>query len=248
MASDERPNAATLRAGDFRAILERLKVDPEREREWEAREKANLEHQKARRRHDMLRKLEIALGVRYQREAVSLDCYEVYDGRQSAVLRRVREIAADISRFVVGGTTIIFLGDVGTGKDHLMANLLFCAADAGHTIAYLQGQDLFARLRETMGDEAMETEKRVICELLAPEVLAISDPLPPDGDLSLWRREVLYRLIDKRYSARRSIWMTTNVMPSEADVAFSEPVWDRLQHNAQLLYCNWGSYRKPRQR
>jgi hypothetical protein len=98
-----------------------------------------------------------------------------------------------------------------------------------------------------MKDRALEEENRVIEELARPDVLGMSDPLPPKDQLGVWRCEVLLRLLDKRYRAMRPTWLSANLRSiGDADVAFTAAVWDRLQHESVVLFCSWGSYREPK--
>jgi DNA replication protein DnaC len=142
---------------------------------------------------------------------------------------------------------VIFFGTVGTGKDHLAAALLYAATDAGCLCRYTNGRELFARFRATMGDDAAENERKLVDDFAAPAVLAISDPTPPGSDMTAWQHDVLYRIVDRRYSLMRSTWITANLTRETADAALTEPVWDRLQQGAEVFVCDWGSYRERKQ-
>src|SRR5262245_15360443 len=98
-------------------------------------------------------------------------------------------------------------------------------------------------LRDRMGEDRMEA--KMFRDLSRPQILAISDPVPPAGELKAWRVECLYRLIDRRYRQLKSTWMTINATsPEDAEQNLSSPVWDRLQELAVLVPCFWPSYRE----
>lgn len=236
-------DTASLAPADFDAIARRAIgsriVSTDRAEQVRAQE----QHAANVRRETDLKALETALGSRYSRSAV--DSYAVYSAAQKSILARVDALAGRMSEIVANGTDILFMGTVGTGKDHLLARLLYRAVDVGASVRFVAGQELYGRLRGTMDSASMESERKVLDDFCKPDVLAISDPVPPAGDLSAWRREVLFRLIDRRYRARKGVWLTCNARSAaEADKMLSEPVWDRLQHGAEMLLCEWPSFRE----
>ena len=218
---------------------------PEEQAHRDAIEARNELHRKEFRAIASRAALATSLGQRYSIDRVALENYKVYDPRQGPALERIRRIGATIKEFVEEGRNLGLFGTVGTGKDHLLAYLLYQAAAAGFVCRYVNGQELFSRFRGTMGDGALETERTLLKEFSSPTVVAISDPLPPAGKLSDWNRQVLYRLLEARYRARQPTWITANITSeSNADESFTEAVWDRLQDDAELFFCDWPSFRE----
>lgn len=191
--------------------------------------------------------LERELGPRYSRDRTELNAYQVYDAKQGAAMKRILGVLAGLKDFVVQGRNLAMFGTVGTGKDHLLAYLLYQATTQGFSCRYANGQELFSRFRGTMDENSRETEKDVLSEFSRPDILALSDPLPPAGNNSDWRREIFYRLIDKRYRAMKGTWITANVTTATADQSFTEPVWDRIQQGAEVIVCDWQSFRERKQ-
>ena len=86
----------------------------------------------------------------------------------------------------------------------------------------------------------------MIAELARPDVLCLSDPLPPVGALTQFQATMLYRLVDARYSRGVPTICTVNVADdAEADERMGVPTWDRLCHGAWKLHCAWPTYRRP---
>src|SRR5262245_3453215 len=71
------------------------------------------------------------LGPRYAPERASLAMFRVYHPAQGAVLDRLRRLADCLAELAAAGSGLVFLGTVGTGKDHLLAAMLYQAARQG---------------------------------------------------------------------------------------------------------------------
>lgn len=139
---------------------------------------------------------------------------------------------------------LIFAGPSGSGKDHLMFYVLrFAVMKCGVRASWVDGQRLFSELRD--GITKNQTEREILSEHIKSDVLAISDPVPPSGQLSDHQRNTLYRLIDERYSHCRPIWMTVNAANAkELDERMGVQLVDRLLHDAVAVNCYWPSYRR----
>lgn len=176
------------------------------------------------------------LGARYSFDRTRLSRFEIYDQRQRVVIDALTAFLADESR------NLILFGPVGTGKDHLLAAALYHAARRGDSCRWVNGQEFYGSVRDRM--DSANSEADWFARWTAPHVLGISDPVQPVGELTPWRIELLYRLIDRRYRAMRATWVTLNVRSEEeADQRMSQQVFDRLREGAVVIPCFWPSYR-----
>ena len=184
------------------------------------------------------------LGARYSQNRVSLENFERYHPAQAKVLSEACQLAKHLTEFVLAGRGLILHGSVGTGKDQIMAALLYRAvSEHSLSVRWVNGLDLFGAVRDGMDDGRKEID--FFRTWSAPAILAISDPIPPLRDPSAWNIEILYRLIDRRYRNNKSTWMTLNAASvEEADEKLSAPVFDRLKEDAVILRCFWPSYRE----
>src|SRR5262249_17537751 len=130
-AADHETRIAGALDQTFERLRRRFTQTPEERDRFERREAANRAHHANPRRATTLHALPRELGTRYSRDRVSLDRFEVYDPRQPPVLQRVREIAEGMRGFIESGQSVAIFGPVGCGKDHLLAHLLYIAADEG---------------------------------------------------------------------------------------------------------------------
>ena len=220
------------------AVLRQARRDFDGERQ---RKQANMEHRKTVETSQAIKYLAETLGRRYAPNLASLEAFVVTNERQQQVLDRLR--AACVEHMVPRGDGLVFLGSVGTGKDHLLAAMLYAACRAGFRCRWMNAQEFYGDIRDRIDSGASEDARFKALSL--PDVLAISDPCPPAGGPTAWNLTQLYRLLDRRYRNMRSTWVTINARDeAEADEKLSAPVWDRLRENALILKCFWPSYRE----
>jgi DNA replication protein DnaC len=187
-------------------------------------------------------------GARYV--PATLDTYQTSNSEQVAVVSRLRAMQRDGIPNLHRGGGLLFYGPEGTGKDHLLfAMLRHAIIDCGYTATWRDGMGLQDEIRESIGDGGQSELRRRLCE---PQIMAISDPLPPRAgqsdkdDLSAWNLQFLRDVIDRRYSALKSTWFTFNGTSLDAlKAALLPPLTARIAADSTELLCSWRSNRKP---
>lgn len=183
----------------------------------------------------------VTVGARYR--GCTLDNFELSDEpparkAQEGVLARLRAFCA-----AGCGGGLLFFGPAGTGKDHLMVAALRNAAARKIACHWVSGVELYASWRDAIGEE--RNEHRDLAPLVRPSILAISDPIPPVGELTAHQAAKLFWLIDSRYRAAKPTWATLNAKSGDdASSKITAQIVDRLKHDALALACNWPSYRR----
>lgn len=175
---------------------------------------------------------------------------------QVATVEKLREYCTEMPYRIQRGESIVLFGPRGTGKDHLLMALAHAAIGLGKSVEWKNGMDLFGDVRDAMttGTE----EKRIVSELVRPDVLYLSDPLPviaggaangkTPGCLTDFQASMLFRILDGRYSRSKPTWVTVNVASGkELDERIGPQNADRLRDGALGIFCNWPSYRKAKQ-
>ena len=182
------------------------------------------------------------IGKRYYESR--LDNFNVSDPRQQVVVENLRKLVDRLPAHCAAGHSIAFLGPMGTGKDHLAVAMLYEAAKRhSMTVGWCDGQELFQEFRDRINDDKRELDK--IRELVRPDVLLISDPIPQSGAVTDFQQSILSRVIDRRYRELKPTWVTMNVANrEEAEKRLGAQTVDRLSEGAVNIVCNWGSYRK----
>lgn len=180
-------------------------------------------------------------GVRYER--CRFENFDCKSPEQTSARDAVSGFASAAKQHAADGHGLLLYGPVGTGKDHLMFAAIREACRAGLRVEWRNGLDWFGTLRDRIGKDV--DEEQTIRELVNCEVLALSDPLPPHGDLSSYQGQMLLRVIDRRYRRMKSTWVTMNVRDrAEATERMGAAVVDRLCDGALAVFCNWPSHRK----
>lgn len=173
-----------------------------------------------------------------------LSNYEVTTDKQKAVLERLTDYRDDLREFVKAGRGVVMFGPAGTGKDHLLMALAGAAiVREGLTVGWQNAMDWFGAIRDSFDGHRQEAD--LVDELSRPDVLLLSDPLPPFGKLTDFQANMLLRVVDKRYSMLRPTWITINCKSrAEAVERMGVQIVDRLSHDAVVCFCDWESYRK----
>lgn len=184
-------------------------------------------------------------GKRYS--ACGFDNYEILHSHQREVVEKLQTYGRASRSEIASGTGVLLFGPRGTGKDHLlMALAAKCARWSGRAVRWVNGNELFEDFkRVAMGEPSQIDQGDRSSSLVNCDVLWISDPLPPSGALSEFQQSALFRLIDKRYSDLKPVWVTLNVENAiEAETRMGGQVVDRLRHGAVTCRCHWPSFRE----
>ncbi len=194
-------------------------------------------------RGDEVRRLAKRLGARYLN--ASFGNYEIYHEKQQAVFDRLMEFARKMPEHLAGSGGLMLFGDPGTGKDHLLAALLKVAIGGhGLTVEWFDGGSLFDAFYSAIksDDDGLKDLTKSLCK---PHILAISDPQPPAGELSDSQIRRLRDVIDRRYRAGLSTWITTNIDNREdAERLLTAPLMQRIKEGSAKILCDWPTYRE----
>lgn len=167
---------------------------------------------------------------------------------QGDCVQAVKDFCLALPDRVRIGSGLVLFGPRGTGKDHLMVAAIYWAIlKHGYSVRWIDGRDLTQRLHAAVRFD--ESEKALVDKFVQPQILALSDPIPPRGDTSPYITEILQSIVDRRYRGMFPTWVTLNVANGEeAERRLSPPTVDRLRHDSLALYCGWQSYRERRRK
>jgi DNA replication protein DnaC len=169
------------------------------------------------------------------------------DDYQATVFRTSREWSNTFPHRQREAEGMVLFGPVGTGKDHLAFAAVGQALvdhDVVFSAHWLYGRDFFGTVRDRI--DSHDSEATLLRRLESIDVLVVSDPLPPFGDLTPFQADTFYRLVEARYARRKITICTLNVATDdEADRRLGAATWDRLCHRSWKMHCCWPSFRQP---
>ncbi|MCZ7532663.1 MAG: IS21-like element helper ATPase IstB [Acidimicrobiia bacterium] len=144
--------------------------------------------------------------------------------------------------FIKAGTPVVFLGDSGTGKTHLMIGTGIAACHTGLSVRYTTAAGLVNELVEAQDEHTLS---RLVGRYGRLDLLLIDElgylHLDPRG------AELLFQVITER-EERASIAVATNAPFSEWAATFTDPrlcsaIIDRLTFKANIIETGTDSYR-----
>ena len=183
------------------------------------------------------------IGARYTQ--ARLENFVITEETQRKAMALVRAYLHDIDAQMESGNGLVFYGPVGTGKDHLAIAAGREAICAGYTVCWRSAQKIFSDFRDSFSDDSGENEADLLRSLLLPEILIVSDSVPSHGGLTEFQGNVLYRIVNARYSELKPTWATLNVIDiAEAQRRVGMAAIDRLTHGATAVSCYWPSHRQ----
>jgi DNA replication protein DnaC len=181
-------------------------------------------------------------------EECTFDNYAAALPAQQKVVEACRQFIAGLS--VTGGSSLWLIGTPGTGKTHLGAAMVRSAIEDRDTgAALLSGREIVRMLRSTWGNRSTgrdftgwsQTEDELIDDFGRIGLLVIGEVGASFGSES--EQVQLFDVIDLRYRYRRPTVLLSNLGVKDVKGAVGDRSYDRLREGAQVLVCNWDSYR-----
>jgi DNA replication protein DnaC len=125
-------------------------------------------------------------------------------------------------------------GDVGSGKTTLAMLVSKHAIESGHSVAIYSLPRLLSRIRRTYDADPTELSYLEFFRRLTSVDLLHIDDLGAEKR-SDWVLEQLYAIVDERYSANRSMLMTTNLGEAALEEQIGKRTVSRLVEMCEKL-------------
>jgi DNA replication protein DnaC len=177
--------------------------------EVEAWEREQDEMQERYRKAEVERKFAISsLGERF--ENCRFETFAKRPGTEKAF-----RLAYDYAeRFeLYGAESLLIWGDPGNGKSHLAAAVCHKLKERGKIPVFQTMTELLERIRSTFRQQSKESEREIMTALQDCDLLVLDDI--GAEKVTDWTLDVLFRIIDGRYRAKKPTLFTTNFSPTE---------------------------------
>ena len=164
-----------------------------------------------------------------------------FDFTESAVKPAVIAALAK-GAYLESGEPVIFLGDSGTGKTHLLLGLGLAACEMGMSVRYTTCAKLVNELVEAADERALQ---RAVARYGRYDLLCLDEVGYIHTDVR--GAELLFQIITER-EEKASIALATNFPFTEWGTVFSDPrlasaVVDRVTFKATIIETGTNSYR-----
>lgn len=169
--------------------------------------------------------------------------------KQRKAIEQLKAYASEMKENLAAGKNVVLFGPSGTGKDHLVTALVGAAIgtinDERCSLCYSDGPSLFAAVRAEIGDDSLHSRDSIVYQFQMCWLVVLSDLVPPAAKLTDFQSDVVYRIVEHRYSSMLPMFLTINVRNrAELDAALGVAVSDRIIDDALTISCDWPSYRK----
>ena len=180
------------------------------------------------------------LFIHYKQEAPerffkeSLDTYKADDDEKRNALAKARLFVQAVK--CGGFQTLIFLGNVGTGKTHLACGII---RECGGL--YRLASSIVEELRRAKSFNADKTEAKILDAYGKTGLLIIDET--GRGAVAAEEQYMLYQIINERYNRRKPTVLISNQTKKEFLQYIGIAAADRLTESAQVVELTGKSYR-----
>lgn len=160
-----------------------------------------------------------------------------------------KKLIMDLSQmdFIRRKDSVLFVGDVGTGKSHLARSLAMKGCEKGFKVFYTTCADMLNDLNTGVYEKTLVKRMQ---KYVNPELLVIDEMGHDRLELEVTREaHLLFKVIDERYKQRRSLIFTSNVEEPDwadylGDPITTKAILDRIFHHSIVVRIKGPSYRE----
>ena len=149
--------------------------------------------------------------------------------------------------FIKHQESLLWIGDVGTGKSHIAQALGLIACEQGYKVLYTTCAALINDLNNGVFEKNLPKRLR---RYVNPDLLIIDEMGHDRLELQVTKEaHLLFKVVDERYLLNRSLIFTTNVEEKAwaeylGDPVSTRAILDRIFHHAVKIEIRGPSYRQ----
>lgn len=184
------------------------RIDAMRDRELASGREEALRAQGARKQAEIEARLGSAcIPTRYRE--LDFGTYPVKNEKAQFACNTLRSYAAQFAHARKHGTSVLLLGNAGTGKTGLALSLANAVVrDHGMTAVYMKAYGAIRHQRDTWGRKG-RTERDALDDLVQPDLLVLDEVGTNMGSAA--EMAMLFEVIDGRYGERRPTVLISNL-------------------------------------
>ena len=169
---------------------------------------------------------------------------------QAAIKKCCQKFAGNFKQHLEQGTSLVLLGNTGTGKTHLAAAIANqVMADLAGAVCAVKWPDFVKEIKYSWNRSAERpgrSEEEIIeaargCDLLCLDDLGVWEKSNP-----AFEKALLYDVVDNRYECLKPTIITTNLSKRDLGKVADARVISRFhQPPSRILAFSWDDYRRP---
>lgn len=169
--------------------------------------------------------------------------YTVESPEMAAARDTAKEYAQNFDEALEAGRSMIFCGNVGTGKTHLATAIGMAAMNAGKQVAFTTVMGAIRAIRQTWRKDSERSECEAINAFSLPDLLILDEVGQQYG--SDGEKVILFDIINSRYERQRPSLLISNLDVDGVRDFIGERAFDRLREGGgKVVVFDWGTYRK----
>ncbi len=140
------------------------------------------------------------------------------------------------------GSSLIFCGEVGTGKTHLAIGIAHEIMQSGKQAVFTSVMRAVRSVKETYSRNSEISEADAIESLVTPDLLILDEVGVQFG--SDTEKLILFEIINGRYESMRPTIVISNLAAGALESFLGARAFDRLREGGgKLVVFDWASYR-----
>ena len=170
----------------------------------------------------------------------SIENFSASDDFQISIKAKISKFIETLPNRLKSGSSLIFVGNVGTGKTHLAVSVAREAIKLGYTALFSSVSEI---IRETRLSWTTSRQREVFEHFTSCDLLIIDEVGVQSGTDN--ERNILFDIINQRYMDVKSTIIISNEEPNVLKDFLGVRVIDRLSENdGQIIGFKGKSYRR----
>lgn len=163
--------------------------------------------------------------------------------KSDVALRTAKSYAESFATVLENGQSLIFVGNVGSGKTHLASGIAHEILRQGYSALFSTVLSAVRTVKDTYRRDSIKTESEAIMDLVKPDLLVLDEVGVQFG--SDTEKLILFEIINGRYEHMRPTILLSNLDIKGLTEYLGERVIDRLREGGgRPIIFNWASYRR----